>query len=105
MNCSNASRTSSGRVLVIGLIVSGAERHLAGIAIDRPALVELVRGEAALVGAGAALQLLGAEGAGEFGAAQGLADAGAELDLEDFNDAGAGDSRRGRANAECVEGG
>src|SRR4051812_24851445 len=111
MNRSNASRTSVGRVLVIGpdsyerdMAGSRPYRYLLGVAIDCAALVELVVAEAALVGARAALQVLEPDPIGEIVRAERLTDAGAERDLDDLVDVVAGDAGGRRPDGEGVGG-
>src|SRR6266496_4679011 len=96
---SNVSRTSCGRVLVIDAqfyATSGPEGYLGGVAVERPALSQLLIGEAALVGAGAALQVLDAQGSEELRGIQRIADAAGE----DAEGVGAGNA--GRTGAEGV---
>src|SRR5213083_813044 len=79
---------------------SWTHRNLIRVAVDRVALSELVVGEAALVGARAALQILDAgEGAEEVAPAEGLA-----ATAEDGEDVVAGDPAGGWAGGERVGG-
>src|ERR687892_1062219 len=68
MKRSKTSRTSCGSVLVTPGILTDdlrTDRHLIRIAVDRAGLGELLLGEAALVGARAAAQVLDAGDLGE----------------------------------------
>src|SRR3954447_5115997 len=71
----------------------GAERDLVLVAVDGAALGELLLSQAALVGAGAAPQVLDAEGAEQVGRADGLAAAAEDLQGAADHAGGAGGER------------